>query len=73
MYSHTKKVGSLGRYGPRTGRKIREEIKKVEDTAQKNRCPSCNKKVSKKSSGVWECKHCGLKFAGGAYLPVTKK
>lgn len=73
MYSHTKKIGSLGRYGSRTGRKIRGEIKKIEDSAKKNRCPNCNKKVIRKSSGIWECRSCGLKFAGGAYLAVMER
>jgi len=73
MYSHTKKVGSLGRFGSRTGRRIRKEIRKIEDGAKKNRCPNCNKKVIRKSSGIWECKSCGLKFAGGAYLTVMKR
>lgn len=72
MYSHTKRIGSLGRFGSRTGRKIREEVKKIEDDAKKNRCPNCNKKIIRKSSGIWECRSCSLKFAGGAYLRVTK-
>lgn len=61
----------MGRYGPRTGRRIREEIKKIEDNAKRNKCPNCNKKVVRKSAGIWECGHCGLKFASGTYLTTT--
>ena len=73
MYSHTKRIGSVGRYGVKTGKKIREEIKKIEDAAEKNSCPNCGKKVSRKGAGVWECRFCGAKFAGGSYFPVTEQ
>lgn len=75
MYSHTKKVGSVGRYGPRIGRKIREGMKKIEDGAKRlNACPSCSKKrVVRKSSGVWKCSSCGITFTGGAYITRHEK
>ncbi len=73
MYSHTKKVGSVGRYGPRIGRKLRDEIKKVEDLQKTSKCPDCGKKVARVSSGIWECRSCGVKFAGGAYTPTRKR
>lgn len=75
MYSHTKKVGSLGRYGPRVGRKVRHEARKIEDLLKKpKKCPQCGKpKVRRKAAGIWECKSCGTVFAGGAYTPMAFK
>ncbi|OYT26834.1 MAG: 50S ribosomal protein L37ae [Candidatus Altiarchaeales archaeon ex4484_96] len=67
MYSHSKKVGSLGRYGPRIGRKIRDEIKKIEESTKKNRCPQCNGRVKRKAAGIYVCRSCGASFTGGAY------
>jgi len=73
MYSHTRKVGSVGRYGPRIGRKVRDEIRKIEDLSKENKCPKCGRKVKKMASGIWECRSCGLKFTGGAYTSITTK
>jgi len=40
MYSHTKKVGVLGKYGPRVGRKTRYEALKVEKQRKESKkCP----------------------------------
>lgn len=73
MYSHTKKVGSLGRHGVRVGKKLCDEIKKIEDAKNRSRCPNCNKKIKRTSPGIWECSYCKTKFAGGSYLPLTTK
>jgi len=73
MYSHTKKVGSLGRYGPRIGRKLRNEIRKIENISKRNRCPYCGGKVRKKAVGIFECKSCSKRFTGGAYLTINEK
>lgn len=71
MYSHTRKVGSMGRYGPRIGRKLRDEIRKIEDLAKSNKCSNCGRKVRRISAGIWECRSCGLKFSGGSYITNT--
>lgn len=66
-----KKVGSAGRYGPRYGKRLKKLVTDVEKT-QKSRhiCPKCKMRyVVRVSSGIWECKKCGAKFAGGAYNP----
>ena len=66
----------MGRYGPRIGRKVREEAKKIEEERRRlGNCPSCNKKntIRRIVSGIWSCKSCKVKFTGGAHLPVSKK
>ncbi len=73
MAKRTKKVRMAARYGPRYGVKIRHKVIKVEEREKQwHVCPRCGKKkVKRVSTGIWECKSCGAKFAGGAYLPVT--
>lgn len=73
MYSHTRSVGSVGRYGPRIGRKIRYEVRQIEDSAKENVCPNCSRSVKRQGSGIWTCRFCGLRFAGGAYFTTTEK
>jgi large subunit ribosomal protein L37Ae len=71
MTRRTKKVGVAGRYGPRYGVRIRKQIAAV--TAAKNKsyeCPRCKHVAVKRvSTGIWKCRRCDLKFAGGAYTP----
>lgn len=71
MYSHTKKVGKLGRYGARMGARLRAELCKIEDESKKRHlCPQCGKiKVKRAVAGIWFCPGCKTKFAGGAYIP----
>ena len=47
MYSHTKRIGSVGRYGVKTGKRLRDEIRKIEDAAKFNSCPNCGKKIAR--------------------------
>ena len=70
MYSHTRKVGSLGRYGPRLGRKVRENLKSIEDARKKkSRCGACGKnRVKRKAPGIWVCPNCKSQFTGGTHV-----
>jgi large subunit ribosomal protein L37Ae len=75
MFSHTKKVGSLGRYGPRVGRKLRYEAVKVEKESRSSRsCPTCQKGTLKRMApGMWKCRNCSYTFTGGTHIPVIKR
>ena len=72
-FTHTKKVGSSGRFGSRYGRKIRVRVRDVEIKQKKKyRCPVCGfPKLSRVSTSIWLCKKCNAKIAGGAYTPET--
>ncbi len=74
MSRRTKKVGSTGRFQARYGVKSRTRIRNVAiQQKAKHVCPSCgHKKVKRKDTSIWQCKKCGVKFAGGAYLPKTE-
>ncbi len=73
MFSHTKKVGPAGRFGPRYGLKIRARVRDVEVKAKKTyKCPVCGfLKLKRVSTSIWVCGKCGAKIAGGAYTPET--
>lgn len=66
-------TGSSGRFGPRYGRFIRKRVTEVERvTRARHTCPRCESlAVSRKGTGIWECRKCAYKFAGGAYVPQT--
>ena len=71
-----KKLGSMGRYGARYGRKIKYRALAIEKIQKsKHRCPHCSKLggVKRIASGIWYCKKCKTKFAGLAYEPVETK
>jgi len=70
----TKKVGITGRFGPRYGRGVKVELEKIERRQKALYfCPSCKRKSLKRvSAGIWECKKCNAKIAGGAYSPTTE-
>jgi large subunit ribosomal protein L37Ae len=53
------------RYGIKPKRKA-DAVFKLRETSTK--CPYCLKNAVKRlSTGIWNCKACGVKFTGGAY------
>jgi len=71
--SHTKKVGSAGRFGARYGglaRRTVATIEKVQKSAHP--CARCGAvSVFREQTAIWTCRKCGHSFAGGAYTPET--
>ncbi len=73
IMARTKKVKMAGRFGARYGLRVRRMVVKIEELQrQRYVCKRCGKKAVKRvGSGIWECKACGYKFAGGCYIPST--
>ncbi len=69
----TKKLKSAGRFGARYGKRIRELVAAIEESSRaKHLCPACrSKKLKRVAAGIWYCRKCGIKLAGGAYAPNT--
>ena len=65
----TKKVKASGRHKVGYGTNVRKKLVLVETKQRKKQiCPFCKKPYAKRTSaGIWECKKCKKKFAGGAY------
>lgn len=71
MTRRTKKIGAAGRFGPRYGVKIRKQIATIDaKRRRRHMCPRClHRSVKRDSTSIWRCRHCGLTFASGAYVP----
>ena len=71
MARRTKKVGSSGRFGARYGTRTKKVVREIEKLQKKKHmCPKCERYALKReAAGIWVCKKCGMKMAGGAYLP----
>jgi len=69
----TKKVGITGKYGPRYGTKTKKIVKEIEVKERQQRvCPYCERLALKRiAAGIWYCRKCKTKFAGGAYFPKS--
>jgi large subunit ribosomal protein L37Ae len=69
-----KKVGPAGSFGTRYGTVSRRRYAEVVAGMRlPHECPRCHVRAVKRLTvGVWSCRKCGVKFAGGAYLPATK-
>lgn len=65
----TRKVKSAGRYGARYGSYVRGKTAVLEAKQRtKQVCIFCNKpKLERLSKGIWQCEHCGKKFASHTY------
>jgi large subunit ribosomal protein L37Ae len=70
----TYKVGPSGSFGTRYGTVARKRYATIiTNLKTPHECPQCHViAVRRMSVGVWLCKRCGFKFAGGAYSPTTK-
>ena len=70
----TYKVGPSGSFGARYGTVARKRYAAViTGLRAPHECPQCHvSSVKRMSVGVWLCRSCGFKFAGGAYTPRTK-
>jgi len=73
MAKRTRKVGPAGRFQSRYGVRARNRLRNVElIQRRKHVCPSCkHTAVKREGTGVYRCRKCGVKFAGGSYLPKT--
>lgn len=73
MARRTRKAGSVGRFGPRYGVRIRRRAQEIEEGLKhRSECPRCAAiAVRRSSTGVWTCRRCGYVFAGGAYRPIV--
>ena len=73
MARRTRHLGIVGRFGPRYGVRIRRRVQEIDEIRRSSHvCPKCQAQaVRRRSSGVWQCRHCGHVFAGGAYRPVV--
>jgi len=72
--SRTRVVGIAGRYGARYGSTLRKKVKEVlERRYADHTCPFCGHRgrVVRISTGIWTCRKCGSKWAGGSYIPRT--
>ncbi|MBC7113116.1 MAG: 50S ribosomal protein L37ae [Candidatus Methanomethyliales bacterium] len=69
----TKSVGPVGRFGPRYGATPRKRVLAIELKKKGQRCPKCKSldTLKREAAGIWVCKSCGIKFAGGAYTAQT--
>lgn len=69
----TKKLKSVARFGARYGLGVKSRVLKIEQRQkQKFNCPNCGfPKVKRKARGIFECRKCGSKFTGGAFIPET--
>ena len=69
MATKSKKSKSAGRFGARYGKKVRDNLVKVEVKQRvKQKCPFCEKLgVKRLSKGIWHCSKCDKKFASNTY------
>jgi len=70
MATKSKKSKSAGRFGARYGKKIKDNLVKVEIKQRvKQKCPFCEKLgVKRLSKGIWNCSKCDKKFASNTYF-----
>jgi large subunit ribosomal protein L37Ae len=74
LSNSAKKSGSVARFGPRYGVRIRARILEIErESAKGSACPRCGiVAVKRKSTAIYLCNHCGYKYAARAYVGQVK-
>ena len=67
-------MGPSGSFGARYGTVARKRYATImTELKAPHECPQCHiAAVKRLSVGIWLCRQCGFKFAGGAYAPTTK-
>lgn len=70
----TKKVGPTGGLGVRYGVTVRKRYRStISEMKKPQTCPQCGfRTIQRESVGIWVCKKCGFRFAGGAYVATTR-
>ena len=67
MAVKNKKIGAAGRFGAGYGR-IKQKLIDVEAKQRKKQdCPFCKGTAKRVEKGIWECKKCSKRFAGGIF------
>jgi large subunit ribosomal protein L37Ae len=68
-----RKSRSAGRFGVRYGTKSRKLVADSEEKMRaKYTCAKCGEpKITRISTGIWQCYKCNHTFAGGTYIPQT--
>ncbi len=61
------------RFGARYGVSVKKRYEAIEEKQRrKHLCPKCGfEKVQRVSTGIFNCKKCNAKYAGGAFYPQT--
>ena len=74
MSRRTNKVGNAGKWGSRYGVSNRRAAGAIERKAKATYvCPSCfYERVRRVAVGIWQCRKCNHRFAGGAWQPFTR-
>ena len=74
MSRRTNKVGNAGKWGSRYGVSNRRAAGAIERRAKATYvCPSCfYERVRRQAVGIWQCRKCDHRFAGGAWQPFTR-
>jgi len=63
-----KKTRHAGRFGAGYGKKIKSKLIEVESKQRKKQiCPLCNGTLKREAKGIWKCKKCSKRIAGGTY------
>ena len=74
MSKRTQKTGATARFGSRYGVSVRRRAgAAIAKVKRSYTCPVCQyPKVKRQASGIWACRKCGHKFAGGVWEPFTR-